>query len=453
VNAPAMEYPHSIDAERSVLAAVLLRNDTWSDVRDAVCAEDFYRHAHRVVFSRMEGLAQLGRVIDLVTLHDALARHGEVDDVGGASYISRLIDGVARSTNAVHYAEVVRDHARRRKAMDIGRQLVEDAARSDDVNEVIGTAEKSLREVEAGRSLEVTSIADAITSGMDDLERAAQSEYGITGVPTGFFTLDRMLGGLQAEDLIIVAARPSVGKSALLGQMVAYAALDAKLHVTVVTLEMRASKLALRMASARARVDLHAVRSGTASPADLAALNQHLEALHGCGRINFIDTRDIRMSDVRRHARRLRAQGKLDLLALDYLALTTPEKATTRGENRQEQVAAQSKLAKSIARELGIPFVVLNQLDRGVEKDGGTKKTPGQRAPRLSDLRESGAIEQDADAVIFVHRPYVRPETFEERLREGETELIVAKQRNGPIGKVRARYVPAWVRFDETEGE
>ena len=447
--------PHNLHAERSVLGAVLMRNDAWTDVRDAVGPDDFYRAAHAMVFRRMDGLAQVGRAIDPLTLSDLLARHGELDEVGGPSFLMGLTDGVPRSTNAVHYAEMVRDYSRRRQCIAVAQLLLEQAQSDDDVNETIAKSERALRDIEAGRATELTSIADAVNAGLDHLEATAQADFGVTGIPSGFFSLDRMLGGFQREDLIVVGARPSVGKTAFMGQVAANAARDGGVPTVVVTLETRASQLALRMASAKAQVDLIAIREKRASDGELTRLNVALEALHRAP-ITFLDTREVRMSDIRRHARRLHAQGKCDLLLLDYLTLVNPEKSATRGENREQQVAAQSKLAKSIARELAIPVVILCQLSRDFERDGAQKpggKPKTARRPRLSDLRESGAIEQDADVVLFVHRPFVRPNTIEERMREGETELIVAKQRNGPIGQIRAHFTKEFVRFDEREGE
>jgi replicative DNA helicase len=353
----------------------------------------------------------------------------------------------------VHYADLVREHARRRQCVVIAEQLRAEALAADDLEESRARAEHALRDLDAGQAAAFTSIARAAHAGLDDLEAIAQAEDGVTGVPTGFATVDRMLGGLQGGDLVVLAARPSVGKTAAACQMAMHAALIRHVPTLFVTLEQRASQLTLRMASNAARVDLVALRVGQATEEESARLHQAAARLSEAP-ITFIDARDVRMSDVRRHARLLRAQGKCSLIVLDYLTLLEPERTSTRGETREAQVAAQSRLAKSIARELGVPFVLLSQLNREFEKDAGARKGSRKpRRPRLSDLRESGAIEQDADVVVFVHRPYVRPEGLEERTREGETELIVSKNRNGPTGLVRAHYAKTWVRFTETTSE
>jgi replicative DNA helicase len=449
-NAPP---PHSLEAERSVLGAIMLHNDAWTEIRAVVDAEDFYRVAHGIVFRRMEGLAATGRPIDPLTLADVLGRHDELETIGGPAFLMRLTDGVPRSSHAVHYAALVRDYARRRQCIAVAQQLLTEAHTDDDIADVLGRAERALRDVSTGGDSDVETSAAAVAEAFETLEAIDRAEDGITGIRTGLDGLDRMLGGLQRSEVVVLAARPSVGKTALAGQMVAHAAVDDRVPTLFVTLEQPKAQLALRMASNRARVDLVAVREKRVDDVDLERLGDALRAIHDAP-ITFVDRRDIRLSDIRLIARRLHGQGKCDLLVVDYLTLVQPERSQTKNENRQEQVALQSRLTKTIAKELGIPVVMLAQVSREYEKDGATT-TPGgkpkpARRPRLSDLRESGAIEQDADVVLFLHRPYVRPTGIEEQMRECETELIVAKQRNGPIGHVDAYYAKQWLRFNET---
>jgi replicative DNA helicase len=449
----ATAAPHSLDAERAVLGALLVRPDAWADIRDIVSSADFWRAAHRTLFRRMSDLVAAGRAIDLVTLAEVLERHSEVEEVGGLAYVAGLSDAVVRTSHAVHYAEIVREKAKRRQLLVLADQIRAEAVAADDVEDVRQRTEEALRTLDAGPRGDFLTSEQAAHAALDELEHAREA-HGLTGIPTGLPTIDRTTGGLQTGDLVVLAARPSVGKTAAAGQWAMYAALERRVPTLFVTLEQRASQLALRMASNRTCIDLVAVRDARAQDQDLSRLNRALEQLADAP-LTFLDSRDLRMSDVRRHARLLTAQGKCGLLFLDYLTLLQPEPTSTRAETREAQVAAQSRMAKSIARELGIPVVLLCQLNREFERDSGAapgvRRSP--RSPRLSDLRESGAIEQDADLVVFIHRPFVRPTSAEERAHEGETDLLIAKNRNGPIGRVRARYHKAWVRFEEVDDQ
>lgn len=443
--------PHSLAAERAVLGAILRSVDVLADVRDLVAPEDYYRDAHATLYRRMLALADAGRPVDLVGLLGVLERHAEVEAVGGARYIAALLDDAPRPSLALGHAEEVRAYALRRAYIRIGQQLQQAAREADDIEEPRADAEAALRACQTGSRSALVDAEAAVAGALDILESYERAEHvGVTGVATGLYSLDVILGGWQPEDLIVIAARPSVGKTAFAGQVAAYAAMTRRVPVLFATLEQPPDRLSLRMAGNHARVDIEAARKRQIRDEELERLGASLRAV-GDAPLTFFDARGKRMSDIRRHARMLHAQGRCALLVIDYLGLVQPETARSKGETRERQVAVQSEAAKNIARELRIPVLLLCQLNREYERDqpkpGARKAQP--RRPRLSDLRESGAVEQDADVVLFVHRPYARPQTIEEQQREGETELIVAKHRNGALGVVDAFYAKTWVRFEE----
>lgn len=444
-----IHLPWNLDAEKATLGALLVRPEVWRDVADAVSAEDFYREGHQRLFRRMAALVEAGRAIDFVTLLDGL-QATELDALGGIGYLTKLTDGLPRSTNAVHYAEIVREHARRRACIALGQRLIAEAQHGDDVETARASCEQALRELETGRSVDTYSAASSVASAYDLLESMANTPDGITGIRTGFLTLDQMTGGLQRSELHLLAARPSVGKTAMLCALATQAAYVDRVPTVIVTLEQPRDMLLLRMASAMARVDLVAVRLGQASERNLSDLSDALAKLNSAP-LTVIDHRELKMSDVRRRLRRLHGAGACEFALLDYLGLLEAERAVSRSENREQQVGAMAKMAKGIARELRIPFVLLSQMHREYEKANAARgKKTEPRRPNLTDLRESGQLEQHADTVLFIHRPYARPRNFDEAQKEGETEFILAKQRNGPIGSVPAWYAKSWTRFEET---
>lgn len=445
-----VHLPWNLDAEKATLGALLVRPEAWRDVADAVAAEDFYRDGHQRLFRRMASLVEAGRAIDAVTLLDGLDQ-AALDALGGLGYLTQLTNGLPRSTNAVHYAEIVREHARRRACIALGQRLIADAQHGEDVEAARAACEQGLRELETGRSLDTYSSEQAVSAAFATLDAMADAPDGITGVRTGFPTLDRWTGGLQRKQLHLLAARPSVGKTALMGSFATQAAVVDRVPTVIVTLEQPHDVLLLRMASAMARVDLVDVRTHRASDHSLDDLARALAQLNDAP-LTIIDHPQLRVSDVRRRLRRLHAEGRCGYVLLDYLGLLTPDRGRSHRENREQQVGAMAEESRAIARELEIPFVLLTQMNREWEKTNSTrgKKTEPKR-PNLTDLRESGQLEQHGDTVIFIHRPYARPRNFEESTKQGATELILAKQRNGPIGNVTAHYTPAWVRFEEVE--
>jgi replicative DNA helicase len=446
----ASPLPHNLSAERAVLGALLLRKDALADVRDIVSAEDFYRDAHQVLYRRMVGLADAGRAVDPLTLSAVLDRHGETDAVGGLAYVMRLVDGIPRSTNATDYAQEVRGNALRRQMCVIADQIRDQARTAEDPEDARQAAEEALRSLQTGTGEGLTTASAAVESAYEALDAYEHTEHlGVTGVTTGIYGLDDMLGGWQRSDLCVIAARPSVGKTAFVGQLAAYASVVRGVPTVFATNEQKPGALALRMASNRARVDLTAIRKRFATDEELKHFADALAELRTAP-LAFYWARGKRMSDIRRYARMAHAKGACHMLVIDYLGLVQPEASQSKNETRERQVAVQSAMAKNIASELNIPVLLCCQLNREYERDQPKGKKAAPRRPRLSDLRESGAVEQDADVVLFVHRPFARPNDAEEKMRQGQTELIVAKQRNGAIGDVSAHFAGQWLRFEET---
>lgn len=443
--------PHRLEAERAVLGAVLLRADALAEVRDIVTPEDFYRTGHATLFRRMLGLADAGKAIDLVTLMTVLDRHGEVETVGGPAYITRLVDGVPRSINAVHYAEEVRGCALRRELIRVAEQLRIEARTADDVEEARTAAEQALRGMQAGVGTSFTSAEAAVASAFETLDAFDQAEHvGVTGVPTSIAGLDDLIGGWQRAELNVIAAQSSHGKTAFVAQCAGYASVIRRVPTLFATNEQLPGSLALRLASNRARVNLKAIRKKFAHDDELERFG---DALHEINRapLTFYWARGKRMSDIRRHARLLHAKGQCEMLVIDYLGLVTPEASTSRNGTREREVAQQAEMARDVASELNIPVLLCVQMNGNIERDAPRGKKPTQpRRPRLTDLRESVAVGHHADVLLFVHRPFARPNNPEEAMRQGQTDLIVAKVRNGEIGDVSAHFNGAWQRFEET---
>lgn len=444
--------PHNLEAERAVLGAVLLRNDALAEVADIVTPEDFYRYGHAVLLRRMRDLANAGRPIDFVTLSTLLEQHKELDKVGGSSYLSRLIDGVPRSTNAMHYALDVKTAATRRALIAFAEKLRADAIDGDDPEEVRASAEQQLRGIESGTGIAFTSAEQAVADAYRTIDAYETAEHlGVTGVPTGLAGLDDLIGGWQKGDMNVIAALSSHGKTAFAAQCAGYASVIRRVATLFVTNEQKPGSLALRLASNRARVDLKSIRRRFATDEELQRFGDALNEIQRSP-LTFKWARGKRMSDIRRHARMAKAKGQCDLLVIDYLGLIAPEVTQNRNESREREVAKQSTMAKDIAGELDIPVLLCVQMNGNTEREAGRGKKPSPpRRPRgATDLRESMAVFNDADVVLFVHRPFARPFGDEEKSRQGHTELIVAKQRNGPIDDVTAWFSASHQRFEET---
>ena len=434
--------PHSLEAEQSVLGGLLLDNDAADRVGDVAAAEDFYSDAHRVIYRHVMQLIANGKPADVVTLAESLSSAQKLDYVGGLAYLGALVQNVPTAANIRHYAQIVRDRS-------ILRQLAATAGEIADTayNPLGRSAKMVLDEAEA----KVLHIAEQGARGAQNFHEIGKLLAGVvdrietlynrdnpsdvTGVPTGFVDLDRMTSGFQPGDLIIVAGRPSMGKTSLALNIGENVALDTGMQVAVFSMEMGAAQLALRMIGSVGRLDQHKLRTGRLVAEDWDKLSAALGRLNEAP-ILIDETPALNAIEVRSRARRLMRQyGKLGLVIVDYLQLM---QATTQGENRATELSEISRAMKSLAKELQVPVVALSQLNRSLEQ------RPDKR-PVMSDLRESGALEQDADVILFIYRDEVyKPDSPD----KGTAEILISKQRNGPTGKVMLTFRGEYTRFE-----
>ena len=437
--------PASIDAERSILGAILLDNFLINQAAGLINAEDFSLDSHRRIYGRMLDLNETARPIDLIALCDELGRHKELEAIGGVAYLSSLTEGLSRRSNIEHWVKIVRDKALLRGLIHAASSAIAHASEQADPADVILDAAESaifkLSENRIGRGfLDVKEIVKESFGSLDALYERGQR---ITGLETHFVDLDNMTSGLQPSDLVIVAARPSMGKTAFAMNIAENAAIQDKKVVGMFSLEMSREALLLRLLCSHARVDSHKMRTGFLGRDDYNKLVEALGALSEAP-IYIDDTPGISLHEMRAKARRLQqSQGRLDLLIVDYLQLMSASASgfgSRRFENRTQEVSAISRGLKALAKELRVPVIALSQLSRAPESRGGDHR------PQLSDLRESGSIEQDADVVAFIFREEVyKPDDPD---LDGLAELIIAKQRNGPTGKVDLAFIKRSTRFE-----
>jgi len=441
VETHAPSLPHSDEAERSVLGSILLDNTRIHRVQEMLDHDAFYSARHRRIFQALERLSETGTPMDLVTLRAELDRMGELDASGGPIYLAELLDGASRAANVEHYARIVKEKATLRQLIDTAHWIHAHAGAADaSTEEILDQTEKKIFEVSQGRLrsgfLHLGVSADQTLRLLEDL---TEKQDLVTGASTGFLDLDEMTAGLQATDLVILAARPSMGKTALALNIAANAAVRHGLSVGVFSLEMSHQQLFLRLLCSEARVDAHRLRTGRIGQDDWQRIIHTYRELSET-RIFIDDTPGISILEVRAKARRLQLERSLDLLIVDYLQLM---RGSGRYESRQQEISDISRSLKALAKELGVPVVALSQLSRATEQRSGDHR------PQLSDLRESGAIEQDADVVMFLFREEVYKKD-EPDLR-GRAEVIVGKQRNGPIGTVNLVFIREFTRFENPE--
>jgi replicative DNA helicase len=396
-----------------------------------------YRDAHRRIFDKMVGLNERHDAIDFVTLKEALARSGELEEVGGPAYVASLADGVPRATNVEYYARIVKEKSTLRNLIYAANKILTNAYEGDQEPDLIlDEAESSIFAVADDRlKAGFVQMRDLVKDSFPKIEQLFEQKRLITGVPTGFVDLDEMTRGLQGSDLVIVAARPSMGKTSLVLNIAQYVAMQPDLVVGFFSLEMSKESLFLRLLTSEAQVDSHRLMSGAIGGKDYGRISHALETLSAM-KLHIDDTANIGVLEMRAKARRLQGEHGLNLLIVDYIQLMT---ARGRYENRTLELASISRSLKGLAKELGIPIVVLSQLSRAPE-------SRSDHRPQLSDLRESGALEQDADVVILIYRDdvYNRDPNSPDA---GTAELIVAKQRNGPTGTVRLAFLREQTRF------
>ncbi|MHB0884816.1 MAG: replicative DNA helicase [Bacillota bacterium] len=431
--------PQNLEAEQAVLGSMLIEREAIIKATDTLRPEDFYREANREVFQAVLNLHEHGEAVDLVTVTDELRKRGLLENIGGVAYLTALANAVPTAANAEYYARIVEEKALLRELISVATDIVAKGYQgAEEVAALIDDSERRIFEIAQRRSTEdYSSIKGVLLDAFERIEFLYSNKEGVTGVPTGFKGLDALTSGLQPSDLIVIAARPSMGKTTLLLNMARNAALSKTVPVAIFSLEMSKEQLAQRLLCAEAGVDGQRLRTGHLTDADWPRLS------HALGRLSdapvFIDdTPSISVMELRAKARRIKAEHDLGLIVVDYIQLMR-----TRGrvENRQQEISEISRSLKALARELKVPVIIGSQLSRAVEQRDDKK-------PMLSDLRESGAIEQDADLVAFIFREeYYKPETEKKNI----AEIIIAKQRNGPTGSVELIFMKEFGRFADPE--
>ncbi|MDP2433779.1 MAG: replicative DNA helicase [Pseudomonadota bacterium] len=440
--------PHSVEAEQSVLGGLLLENQAWERVADLVNEQDFYRADHRHIWKQIVRLIDDNKPADVVTVAESLESHNKLDEVGGLAYLAALAQNTPSAANIRRYAEIVRERSVLRKLVEVGGEIATSAFNPNgrSATEILDEAEKKVFDIkEAGAKstqgfLALQPLLKEVVTRIDELyNRDNPSE--VTGVATGYSDLDTKTSGLQPGDLIIVAGRPSMGKTAFSLNIAENVALDSNLPVAVFSMEMGAAQLVMRMLGSVGRLDQHKLRTGRITDDDWPRLTHALGSLNEA-KIFIDESPGLTAMEVRARARRLARQcegGQLGLIVLDYLQLMS---GNGQGENRATEISEISRSLKSLAKELHVPVIALSQLNRSLEQ------RPNKR-PVMSDLRESGAIEQDADVILFIYRDEVyNPDTPD----KGSAEIIIGKQRNGPIGMVRLTFLGEYTRFENFAG-
>ncbi|MFZ1986316.1 MAG: replicative DNA helicase [Desulfatitalea sp.] len=430
--------PQSIEAEESILSAILLENGTLLDVLEILTPDDFYRTAHQRIFAAIEILFRKAEPVDLITLTNALREANQLEEIGGAAYLARLVDTVPSAINVSHYARIVRDKAALRrliaKAGEITQRCFEDAGEFD---RVLDFAEGAIFEISENKHRAAFHpLSKIIDINIDALEKRQENRALVTGIPTGYTRLDNMTSGLQGSDLIILAARPAMGKTALALNIARNAALGANIPVAVFSLEMSKEQLSMRMLCSEARVDSSRLRSGFLNPEDWARITDAASTLSEAP-IYIDDSPDISATSIRTKSRRLKMDKDLGLIIIDYLQLMRGHESS---ERRDLEISDTSRSLKLLAKELNVPVLALSQLNRKLEERS-------DKRPQLSDLRESGALEQDADVVAFIYRDEVYNKD-ENNPNRGTAEVIISKQRNGPTGVVPLTFLGAHTRFE-----
>jgi replicative DNA helicase len=432
--------PHNLEAERSVLGAILLHNEAFNLAAEVIDTGDFYRDAHRRIFDKMVKLSERGGAIDLVTLKEELGRSGDLDEVGGPAYITALVDGVPRSMNVEHYARIIKEKATLRSLIYSANKILATAYEAEeDADVILDQAEHAIFAIADDKVRDgFVSLRDLAQSSLETIEQLHARKELITGVPTGFTDLDEMTSGLQPSDLVIVAARPSMGKTSLVLNIAQHVGTKTPRTVGLFSLEMSKEQLFLRMLTAEARIDAQRMRRGYLGERDWGRLSQAIGTLSDA-KIFIDDTPSIGVLEMRAKCRRLAAEHDLDLVIIDYIQLM---QGRGRFENRTLELASISRSLKGLAKELNVPVVVLSQLSRAPE-------ARSDHRPQLSDLRESGALEQDADVVMFIYREDMYADKSQPQAEgNGVAELIIGKQRNGPTGVVKLAFIREFTRFE-----
>ncbi|OGP84959.1 MAG: replicative DNA helicase [Deltaproteobacteria bacterium RBG_16_54_11] len=429
--------PQNIEAEQSILGGVLIENDALNTVMEFLEDGDFYREAHQKIFNCMIALSEKNEPLDLITLTNELKKKKELEEIGGASYLAGLVESVPTAANIAYYAKIVKEKSILRKLISTATDIVTQSYQErKDLEDFLDEAEQAIFRISENQVRPAFyPIKDIVKESFKVIERLYEKKELITGVPSGFKDLDRKTAGFQNADLIIVAGRPSMGKTALCLNIAQQAAINAKVSTAIFSLEMSKEQLAIRMLCSEARVDSARLRSGFLSESDWPKLTMAAGALSDAP-IFIDDSAAISVLELRAKARRLKADRGLGLVIVDYLQLMRGRSGV---ERREQEISEISRSLKALAKELNIPVIAISQLSRKAED------RPGRR-PQLSDLRESGAIEQDADVIIFIYRDEVyNPDSD----HKGTAEVIIGKQRNGPTGKVDLSFISEFTTFKD----
>lgn len=431
--------PHSLEAEQAVLGGLMLENRAWEQIADRLNEEDFYRRDHRLLYRGIKALAENSQPIDVLTLSEYLREQDELDDAGGLAYLGALARDTPSAANIRAYADIVRERSVLRQLIHAGTEIVSTGFMPEgrESAELLESAESMIFQIaeQTNRSQEgFTSVKDVLPAVIDRIDHLYQQESSITGLATGWADFDNMTSGLQNGDLVIVAARPSMGKTSFAMNVAEAVAMRGELPVAVFSMEMPADQLALRMLSSLGRIEMQRVRTGKLQDEDWPRLTSALNLMSNA-KLFIDDSAGLSPTEMRARARRLKREHGLGLIVVDYLQLM---QVPGFKENRTAEISEISRALKGMAKELDVPVIALSQLNRSLEQ------RPNKR-PVMSDLRESGAIEQDADIIVFIYRDEVYNEDSPEK---GVAEIIIGKQRNGPIGSLKLTFLGKYTRFE-----
>ncbi len=432
--------PHSVEAEQSVLGGLMLDNEAWDKIADAITEEDFYRRDHRLIFRAVAALAARTEPFDVITLSEWLNTQGLLDDAGGLAYLGTLAKDTPSAANIGAYAAIVRERSVLRQLISVGNEISSSGYQTEgrSTEELLDNAERQVFQIaeQGARGKQgFVAIKDLLVKAVDRIDTLFQQDNPITGVPTGWSDFDEMTSGLQRGDMVIVAGRPSMGKTTFAMNIAEHAAIKSRLPTAIFSMEMPGESLAMRMLSSLGRIDQHRVRTGKLEDDDWPRLTSAVGLLAEAPM--FIDDSPaLSPNELRARVRRLaREHGPLGLIVIDYLQLMQVHGSS---ENRTNEISEISRSLKALAKEMDVPVVALSQLNRSLEQ------RPNKR-PVMSDLRESGAIEQDADVIVFIYRDEVYNEDSDSK---GVAEIIIGKQRNGPIGTTRLTFLGQFTRFE-----
>jgi len=436
--------PHSVEAEQSLLGGLMLDQRAWDEIADAVSAEDFYRADHKLIFATIGVLAALDQPADAITVSEYLEQQNQLKDVGGLDYLGQLVNETPSAANILAYAHIVRERAMLRQLIEIGGDIAASAhdVEGRSVTELVDLAEQKVFDIADRGQRSGTgfkSLKEILPGTVDRLDRLQHSKDDITGIPTGFKALDEITSGLQPGDLVIIAARPSMGKTSLAMNIAENTAIGHKKATAIFSMEMSAEQLSFRMIGSVGRVNQTKLRSGNLSDEDWTRVGSTITMMSSAP-IFIDDAPGLSPTEVRARARRLKRTDNLELVIVDYLQLMA---VSGTSENRATEISEISRGLKALARELNVPVVALSQLNRAVEQRP-------DKTPQMSDLRDSGAIEQDADVIIFIYR---EEQYDKDTPRKGVADIIVGKQRNGPTGTLNLTFLGEYTKFENFVAE